>query len=47
MPERMNMPRKTEKSSIENITNKIQKATGKEPIDEIVAEAVEWARKPK
>ena len=41
--------RKTKELSIEDITNKIEKATSQESIDvdTIVAEAVEWARKSK
>jgi AbrB family looped-hinge helix DNA binding protein len=41
--------RKTKEVSIEDIAKKIEKATIEEPIDvdTIVAEAVEWARKPK
>ena len=41
--------RKTKELSIEDIANKIEKATGQESIDvdTIVAEAVEWARKSK
>ncbi len=41
--------RKTKEVSIEDIANKIEKATSEESIDvdTIVAEAVEWARKSK
>ncbi|MGA2682957.1 MAG: AbrB/MazE/SpoVT family DNA-binding domain-containing protein [Candidatus Bathyarchaeia archaeon] len=41
--------RKTKNVSIEDIANKIDKATREESIDidKIVAEAVEWARKSK
>ena len=41
--------RKTKEVSIEDIANKIEKATAEESIDvdTIVAEAVEWARKSK
>jgi antitoxin PrlF len=41
--------RKTKELSIEDIANKIEKATSQESIDvdTIVAEAVEWARKSK
>jgi len=41
--------RKTKEVSIEDIANKIEKATSEESIDvdTIVAEAVEWARRSK
>ena len=41
--------RKTKEVSIEDIANKIEKATNEESIDvdAIVAEAVEWARRSK
>jgi AbrB family looped-hinge helix DNA binding protein len=41
--------RKIKEVSIEDIAKKIEKATIEEPsdVDTIVAEAVEWARKPK
>ncbi len=41
--------RKTKEGSIEDIANKVEKATSEESIDvdTIVAEAVEWARKSK
>jgi AbrB family looped-hinge helix DNA binding protein len=41
--------RKTKEVSIEDIANKIEKATAEESIDvdTIVAEAVEWARRSK
>jgi antitoxin PrlF len=41
--------RKTRKETIEEVANKIEKATAKESIDvdTMVAEAVEWARKSK
>ena len=39
--------RKTKELSIEDIAHKLEKATSKIDVDEIVAEAIEWARKSK
>jgi AbrB family looped-hinge helix DNA binding protein len=41
--------RKTKESSLEEIANKIERATSEESVDvdALVAEAVEWARKSK
>ena len=39
--------RKTKELSIEDIAYKLEKATSKIDVDEIVAEAIEWARKSK